>query len=212
MKRISIFIVSIFLIFTLGCIGAMKREPVESGFNKGFEMTDDKDLGKVYLAPGFNFKGYDVLLVLDPSTEMVLQKKNIDPEEMKIYFKNQLIKMLRETGVYKTVTDDSSVLSSMQDTGCGALVMKTVFTELDPGNRALRYLIPGAGATKVQVESEIKDSKTEKIYFKASNRMSAIMGTFGGDSKAFILDSLYKIAEAHAAFIKRISSGDETKE
>lgn len=208
MKRLRMmFIAVLFLAFIFGC-GAMKVSPVETSFTKGVEMVEDKDIGKVYLAPDFNFKGYDILLITELSTASVLPQKGIDPEEMRIYFKNQLIKRLGETGVFKTVTDDNSVLSSKQASTTKILIMEGIFTELDPGNQALRYFVGfGAGAAKVQIETVVKDPQNKQAYFMVSDRRAAAMGAFGGNSKAFILDSLSKIAEAHASFIKRIASG-----
>ena len=204
---IMFFILSLFLASTFGC-GAMKVTPIERRMINGIEMAEDKDLGKVYLAPGFNFKPYDILFVSNPSTSEVSPKKDIDPNEMKIILKNQLIGKLDSINVFNTVTDDESVLSSKEIPATKVLVMESAITELDPGNRALRYLVGfGAGATKVQVETEIKDSKTKQLYFMAYDRRSAAFGAFGGDSKGFILDSLTKIAEAHASFIERIASG-----
>ena len=171
-------------------------------------MLEDKDLGKVYLASGFNFEPYDTLFISNPSTSLVSPKEDIDPNEMKIVLKNQLLAKLDALDVFTTVTDDKSVLSSEVISAQQVLVMKSTITELDPGSRALRYLVGfGAGSTKVQVETEIRDSKTKQLYFRSSDRRSAAFGVFGGDSKDYILDSLSKIAEAHALFIKRIASG-----
>lgn len=204
---ITINIVTLCLLSNFGC-GAMKVTPVETGMKKGIEMVEDKDLGKVYLAPGFHFKPYDTLFISTPSTSLMSPKEDIDPNEMKMFLKNQLLTKLDALDVFITVTDDKSALSSEVISAQKVLSMKSTITELDPGSRALRYLVGfGAGSTKVQVETEIRDSKTEQLYFMASDRRSAAFGAFGGDSKGYILESLSKIAEAHALFIKRIASG-----
>ena len=206
-KFIAIFILTLCLLSNFGC-GAMKVTPVETGMKKGIEMVEDKDLGKVYLAPGFDFKPYDTLFISTPSTLLISPKEDIDPNEMKMSLKNQLLTKLDALDVFTTVTDDKSALSSEVISAQKVLSMKSTITELDPGSRALRYLVGfGAGSTKVQVETEIRDSKTEQLYFMASDRRSAAFGSFGGDSKGYILESLSKIAEAHALFIKRIASG-----
>jgi hypothetical protein len=206
-KFIAIFILTLCLLSNFGC-GAMKVTPVETGMKKGIEMVEDKDLGKVYLASGFNFEPYDTLFISNPSTSLLSPKEDIDPNEMKIVLKNQLLAKLEALDVFTTVTDDKSVLSSEVISAQQVLVMNSTITELDPGSRALRYLVGfGAGSTKVQVETEIRDPKTKQLYFMASDRRSAAFGVFGGDSKGYILDSLSKIAEAHALFIKRIASG-----
>lgn len=212
MKKIMMaFIGSLFLILTFGCGAMGKATPVETGLSNGYEMVEDKNIGKVYLAPGFDFNGYDVLLVLDPSTASILPQEGIDPEEMKIYLKTQLIKELGNTMVFPKVTDDKSILSEKSSSTLKILVLESTFTEIDPGNRALRYFfnfgVSSVGSANVQVETELRDYVTKTVYFKGSDRRSRSGGVLGGDSKGLILNSLSKISKVHAVFVKRISSG-----
>lgn len=207
-NQILIVLAIYLLVITQGCVGALRSTPLETESNKGIEMVEDKDLGKVYLAPGFNFRGYDLLLVSDCSLREETPKKDIDPEEIRIYLKNQLIKKMGETRIFPKVTGDSSIVSSGQGQPLKVLTMGCEITELDPGNRALRYLVGfGAGATKVQVETEIRDHQTRELYLKSADRRIAAFGAFGGDSKGFILSSFDQIAEALRSFVTRISSG-----
>lgn len=191
-----------------GC-GAIRVTPVETETNPAIEMVDDEDLGKVYLLPGFDFSKIDLLVVMDPSTRAVFEKKEIDPDAMAIHLKHGLVTRLSEARVFVKVTEDRSVLSSLKAFPGKVLVLETSFTELDPGSRALRWLagLYGAGRTKVQIESEIRDPETKRLYFKASSRRIGMMGVFGGDSKDFILESLEGIAASHGAFVKRIAAG-----
>lgn len=208
MKTIAPMILLSLLLLNYGC-GALKVSPVETGGAQDVVMVEDKDLGQVYLAQGFNFKGFDIILVLDTSTSAVLEKKEIDPDELAIYLKHSLVKKLNEVGVFTKVTDDKSVLSPQKGVSAKVLVLESSFTEMDPGSRALRWVagLYGAGRVKVQLESEIRDPQTKQLYFKSSNRRIGMMGAFGGNSKDFILESLDEISASHSAFIKRISSG-----
>lgn len=206
-------IVRVILVFSLvivsGC-GVMNVAPIQTEDPSAVSMVEDKDLGLVYLAPGFDFRGIDTLVVLDPSTKAVFEKKEIDPDVMAIFMKQELMTRLNESGVFAKVTDDRSVLSTSKASAGKVLILETSFSELDPGSRALRYFAGfGAGRSKVQVESEIRDATTKQLVFKASNRRIGVMGGFGGESQAFILYSLKEIAEAHGAFMKRIASRDK---
>ncbi len=216
MKRFVIFFaVSLFFVVNLGC-GAMKTKPVVSGGQMEFEMREDKDIGKVYLAPGFNFIGSETLLVLETSTTSVLPKKGIDPEEMGIFLKNQLIRHLGETKIFPNVTDDVSILSAKQGAPLNVFVLESAITDIEPGNRALRGIVGlGAGAAKVQVEIAIRDAITKKILFKSLDRRVDPGGIgLGGlaaavESKALLNNALGTIAIKHSSFIKRIASGGE---
>ncbi len=186
----------------------MKSTPVDTGLNKGIEMMEDKDLGKVYLMPGFDFKSYNAMFISDCSLNGETQNKDIDPGEMGLYLKNQIIKRLAETGVFTKVTGTKSDLSGWRDQSSKILILECTVTKMDAGSRAMRYLVGfGAGATKVQVENEIRDFQGRELYFKSADRRVAAFGAFGGDSKEFILSSLDQTAEALGSFIKRITSG-----
>lgn len=211
MRSIMLIILVVSLVAASGC-GAIKVAPVQMEAASPVSMIEDDDLGLVYVAPGFNAKGIDTLLVLDPSTQAVFEKKEMDPDAMGILLKHELVKQLSDSGAFARVTDDRSILSRAKVSSGKVLTLETSFSELDPGSRALRYFVGwGAGRTKVQVESEIRDAATKQLYFKASNRKIGLGPgkVFGGESQAFILESLNEIAEAHGAFMKRIASGEQ---
>lgn len=192
------------LIATSAC-GSLRVSPVTSATPPPVTMAEDGDLGLVYLAPGFAFPKYDTLVVREPALGSALPIKDIEPEQMTVYLKMALIKQLLATGLFARVTDDRAVL---EERSGKVLVLESTFAELDPGSRALRYFVGmGAGRTKVQVESEIKDVATRDLVFKASDRRVGWIGGFGGDSQSFILESIDDIAKGHAKFIKRVSAG-----
>jgi hypothetical protein len=200
-------VVFISLLLFQGC-GTWKTIPMETNFNHSIEMVEDSDFGKLYLAPGFTFKEPAILVVLDPSVDRILEKNDIDPDEIKFFFKNKLIKELKATGVFSKVLEDKSELSNSNKSDQRIYFLTSEFTELEPGNRGLRYMagIFGAGAVKVQVETAIKNLKTKDIYFMASSRRAGSVGAFGGNSKGFIIDSLIDIAKAHGRFFTKITT------
>ncbi len=212
-KRIIMVFITI-LFFVFGC-GAMQTTPIETGLSGRFKMVEDKDIGSVYLAQGFNFTGYDEILVVNPSTVAVLPKKNIEPEELGIYLKHQLLKSMGETGVFPKVTDDMSVLTSNEaTTSSKILVLESAITDYEPGNKALRALVGfGSGAAKVQIEMEIKDANTKQTLFKSADRRldPGALGMGGvaaaADSKGLIMNAISTIVQAHSSFIKRIAAG-----
>ena len=94
------------------------------------------------------------------------------------------------------------------------LVLEGSFSDLDPGNQALRYFGGGLGGgrAKVQVETEIKDPVTKRVLFRASDRRihTGAWSVLGGGSQGLILECLNEVAEGHAKFIKRVAT-DEKK-
>jgi len=192
MKNIGLGLV---LLLFVGC-GAHRTCPMVHVSHEGFEMAKDKDAGMVYLSPGFDFLGYDTLVVSGQPVSTKIEKGDIDPDEMNIYLVKQLTKHINNTGLFAKVTDDNDALSD-HDKGTGkTLILEPILSELEPGNRALRYFVGfGAGAAKAQVEIDVRDLKTKKILYKSSDRRIGFMGGFGGNSKDFLADFLAKIAK-----------------
>jgi hypothetical protein len=92
---------------------------------------------------------------------------------MGLYFKSQLIHHIKQTEVFNEVIDNSSYLDGRANGVERVLVLTSTITELDPGNRALRYLLGfGAGATNVQAQTDIKShpEKGDQLYFATAQR------------------------------------------
>lgn len=196
---------------SVGC-GALRTTPIETPLSRGVEMVEDANLQKVYLKPGVNFSGHDALVVAAVSTAGVVPLKELDPDEMGVYFRHILVKELAAAGIFQAVSDDPGGVRPTSGPTRKVLILNSTFSDLDPGNRALRYFVSfGAGRTKVQVETEIRDAETKELLFKSSNRRVGAMGAFGGDTKGFITESLDAIAADHAAFMKRIKTGGGIK-
>lgn len=192
------------LFFMSGC-GIWQVDSVLKTQNQKYysEMYEDEDVGKVYKSSGFSFDEYDVLFVADVSTDGVFPKKDIDPDEMALVLKHNLLEEIRKVEAFRNVTDNRSVLSSGQDSKAKVLILKCTFSELEPGNRALRWFVGwGAGRVRVQIEGEGSNLINED-YLRVSNRGIAFAGVFGGNSKDLIEEALQKFAEGFASFIKR---------
>lgn len=206
MKKIHMLLVLSMVLASIGCTHNVT--PIDVTSHENVKFIDDDDLGKVYISRNFNVNNYDVLLVKDVSIDKVFPIKDIEPEEMALILKHNLVEKIRETNAFEKVTDDIDILSenTEQFRSERILILKSEFTELDPGNRALRYFayFTGAGRVKVQVETRYVDFQGDKMC-QSSDRRVAVFGILGGNSKDFVEDSLEGIAEAHASFLKRQS-------
>jgi hypothetical protein len=202
-------VIMVFVVILLVGCGAHRMMPVESVTNEGFSMVKDRDAGMVYLSPDFNFTGYNTLIVDgQPASSAIEKKGDIDPDEMNLYLVKQLVKHINDTGLFKQVSDDDSLLLNEGLDREKTLILEPTLSELEPGNRALRYFVGfGAGAAKAQVEINLRDCNAKQVRYKSSDRQVGFMGGFGGDSKEFLTNFLNKISEGQAAFMKRISEG-----
>jgi hypothetical protein len=203
-------IVLLFLLLSIIGCGAHRMTPVENISHKDFQMIEDKDAGMVYLSPGFDFRGYETIIVTGLPISSNIARGDIDPDEMRIYFIKQLINNISGTGLFDKVTDGNTATSDHNKQAGKTLILEASLSELEPGSRALRYFVGfGAGAAKTQVEIDIREPETKKMLYKSSDRRVGFMGGFGGDSKDFLIESLTKIAEGQTSFMKRISAGEK---
>ena len=90
MKKI---ILALLLLSLIGC-GVHRMTPVENISHKDFQMIEDKDAGMVYLSPGFDFKGYETLIISGLPISPNIPKTDIDLEEINIYFIKQFTPVL----------------------------------------------------------------------------------------------------------------------
>lgn len=146
--------VSVILFLMSGCV--IHTTPIETASKRPETLVEDDAFGMTYLAPGFNFRCYDYLVISEITPGKAVPLKDIEPEVMGSYLKSALVERISATGVFLSVSDDKSLLT----TGKGpVLELAGSFSELDPGSRLLRYFV-GLGA---RVELLFKSKPRSKI-------------------------------------------------
>lgn len=171
----------------------------------GAIVVRDRDLGQVFLANGFDFTGYDILLVTGISNEAVAPSEALNSEALSTYLQQQLVAKLREAGVFPIVTNDKAILFSADSVNKRILVLDGSFSELDLGTREIYFVGVGAGRMKVQLETNIRDARTNQLLFKASTRRTSDLFS----DKKTIADILDEISESHGVYVKRIAPSSD---
>lgn len=197
-----------------GCIGAMQTEahdPVGAG---GLKPTlEDKDAGLVAMAPGFDLKAYTAVAVERfpvSGTEINDEEDRKMAAAMPPYFQSEIVRRLREAGLFARVVNLSE--TEFKPGPEKTLRLQGVITRLDPGSRALRYMVGfGAGRSKAQAEIHFVDAQTGQVVMVTADRRVAAYGVFGGDSEEHLKESFGDMARDLSRFLGRLAKGQAPK-
>jgi len=208
MKRtptIALLTVTFIVVACTGC-GTIRTSPNTQVGGAGLQPLKDTHYAKVVAQPGFTVTPVDVAVVRAPSVQGVLPQKDIVPEQMAILYRNELVDALNKSKAFTAVLKDDNAADKQPMTGGKQhLYFDTSFAELDPGNRALRYMVGyGAGRTKVEVITKVSDSQGN-LLLHAADRFVAAYGIFGGSSKSFVVSALTKTAQDQGKTFERLA-------
>jgi hypothetical protein len=194
---------------TTGCLGAMSRPPDNPAGAGGLTpVTEDTDAGLIGVARGFELKRYTIILVDRFSVPASLVKDQEDQKLAALFpvaLQSELVTRLRATGLFDRVVNLGETQFSPGDQP--ALRLEGTITKLDPGSRALRYMVGfGAGAAKAQAETRLIDVQTGAVMVVTADRREAYFGIFGGDSEDHMREALSDMARDYARFMVRLKS------
>ena len=194
-------------LLTTGCLGAMSRPPEKPASAGGLTpVTEDADAGLIGVAPGFELKRYTVILV-DRFTVPASLVRDADDQKAAALFpvalQSEMVTRLRATGLFDRVVNLNE--TPVPPGEYVALRLEGTVTKLDPGSRALRYMVGfGAGATKAQTETRLVDVQTGGVMVVTADRREAYFGIFGGDSEDHMREALSDMARDYARFMVRL--------
>lgn len=181
-------------VLAVGCYGSYQVSPDES-VGGGLKTTqNDRDAGRVGIAPGFDVKGYRVIAVAKFPV--------VDPG-----LKDDDDRRLRESTLFARVVNLSE--TEFQPGDDKALKLEGAITRMGEGSQAMRALfgLYGAGAAKIQAETRVADMQSGQIVLVTADRRQASMGAWGGDAKDHIREAFDDMARDLTKFLVRLSKG-----
>jgi len=200
-------------LFLSGCFGAYQvtaDDPAGAGLL--MPTIKDKDAGLVGIANGFDLRAFRVIAVeLFPVTDKSIQDDDDRQlaSQMEAYFQAELVRRLRECGLFKRVINLSEM--EWQPGAEKALILGGRITRLGEGSRALRALfgVYGAGKTRAQAEMTFVDAQTGQPVMVTADRRVAQMGLLlGGDSADHLKESFGDMARDLERFLVRLTKGE----
>lgn len=194
-----------------GCFGAYQVSPDAAQTVGGLTPTiEDKDAGLVAIAPGFAVKTYEIVVVDKfPVTDSAIKDEEDRgrAREMSTFFQSELVRRLRETGLFARVVNLSE--TEFQPGTERTLRLEGVITRLGQGSQAARAMwgLYGAGAARVQAELRFIDVQSRTPMLLTADRRQASMGAFGGSARDHWREAFDDMARDLGKFLVRLGSG-----
>ena len=142
------------LAFLMGC--ASPQPSKVPSLPSGVALHRDKDIEGVWLAAGFDFKGYDALYIAPPVFAAVERPNEVQMRAIALrVLPEQLTEHLRATTLFATVTANAEELKP----GTKSLRMENTILEYEKGGGAGRYFVGvfGGGQPVLKVRGKILD-------------------------------------------------------
>ena len=151
---------------------------------------EDKDAGLVAVAPGLDLKKYKMVVVEMFSVSSGQIEDEGDrrfAEKATITLHQQLVRRLRESGLFQDVVDASA--TEVKPADVPALRLRGEITRLGRGSQAARYFagIYGAGRARAQADMSFAEIPSGQVVIAtADRRVSGGVQWFGGDDEAIL--------------------------
>lgn len=143
-------------------------------------LREEKDFGQVWLAPGFDFKGYDTLLITETRTDV--PKLNPDGaqnlEWARGVLRTELVAAIRERKLFTVVTSPADVKP-----GSRILLLDNIIVEYEKGGGGARVFagIYGAGHPVIKVRGQLTAAHQTLFVYEARRSSVAVTARiFGG--------------------------------
>jgi hypothetical protein len=209
-------IILIGALFLSGCASSPKSETqmqskaaptgaVSSANDAGVTLHKDKDIQGVWLAPGFNFTGYDALFV-EPTEYAGIVRDNETKERQQAISGTQaaIVSAAQATIVFPKVTAGSPSAPGKN------LVLKNTIIKFEKGGGAARYFagLYGAGQPHIRVRGKMYDSEKLVCVFEVERSGEGggarMFGGYMGDD-SILSNDIRDLASDLAEFFKRTS-------
>jgi len=171
----------------------------------GVVLREEKDFGQVWLAPGFDFKGYDALLVTEPRAEV--PKLNPDGianlEWARGVLRTELAAALQERKLFTVVQNPADVKP-----GDRLLRLDSTIIEYEKGGGGARFWAGGYGAGHpvIKVRGQLTaDGRQFFVYEARRSSVSTTARIFGGyrSDKAIQEEDIKHLAKGLGDFMVR---------
>jgi len=198
------------LILSGGCASepsppaASKAPPLPAGVT----LHQDKDINGVWLAPEFNFKGYDTVYVADPMFAAVERTNEVAMRAMAMKaLSDQMVEHIRKTEMFPVVTTQTNELKP----DARKLILENTIIEYEKGGGGARFWagLYGAGQPVIKVRGRILDGdKLMCVYEMRRSGESGGARVFGGykNDEDIQRNDIRDLASDFADFIKRTAA------
>lgn len=171
----------------------------------GVVLHKDKDINGVWLAPGFNFKGYDAIYIAPTKFAAIERPNEVQMRAMAMQaLPEQLVQHIQATGLFRTVTVQTNDLKPDEK----VLTMENTIVEYEKGGGGARYFagLYGGGQPVIKVRGQLLYGDKPMCVFEmrrsGESAGARMMGAYKSDEDIQRND-IRDLASDFADFIKR---------
>jgi hypothetical protein len=198
------------LLLAAGC-GATRSSPDNPlGAGGLVPNVEDKEAGLVAIAPGFEIGRYTHVVVEKfpvRASEIEDEGDRRFGEKMATYFHLELVRRLKESGLFKHVT--SAAESGAAPVAGPGLRLQGTITRLGRGSQAARAFIGlyGGGRARAQADMHFAEDGGRVVLATADRRVASY-APIGGSDEDLLEESFNDMARDFARFLVRLSKGE----
>lgn len=159
------------LLLALTCVALLSAcastSETKSAGSGGDGYVKHKHIQKVWLAPEFNFNGYDTLLILPTKYTAVERANEVDMRKWAVtYLQIALAESLKTNGVFGNVVTHEADIKP----GAKILRLENTIIEYEKGGGGARYFAGafGGGQPVLKVRGEFSDGEKAHCKFEAT--------------------------------------------
>jgi hypothetical protein len=170
------------LILLAGCASTSNTTTAQSKvppLPAGVTLHQDKDIQGVWLAEGFDFKGYEALYIMPPVFAAVERPNEVEMRGVAMrVLPEQLSDYLRDTKLFATVTVRAEDLKPE----CKRLKMQNTIVEYEKGGGGARYWVGlfGGGQPVIKVRGQILDGDKVMCVYELKRSGESAGARVGG--------------------------------
>lgn len=206
MRLISNLLVLIAVTIVAGCASAPKEN---SSGGMTYRRTDK--LEKVWIADGFDFSGYDAIL-LRPVHTTITPKDDRERERLEMV-RHTLTKDFANTIEFKQIVPTFITKEADLKTNSHALKLENEITEFSAGSMAARVMVGmGAGTPRLRVRGQLADLATgQPLIIYELDETAPIFGAQWASSRTLQTTAATELAEDVADFLWQVAKRQQIK-
>ena len=158
------------------------------------------DIDEVTILQPFNAAGYDAIAVESFDTAGIALPNPKDNTYPAVQAAIRLLKPAFMAGLEQNAQRKMDANNPRGGKG-RTLVIRARVIKLDPGSRAARYWLPGAGAVKIGMAGEIIDGSSKKTLVRFKQERRSAVGMFGGAYEELFTRTARQIGEDIAGLV-----------
>lgn len=206
-RALQVVVALLAAVAVCGCASTEKAAETSDGIK--FRRTDKLD--KVWIADGFNFVGYDTLL-MTPVTTTVTPKNDRERERLEMA-RHTLTRDFGSALEFKQIVPSFAGKDADVKPGSRALKLENQITEFSAGSTAARVMVGmGAGTPKLRVRGQVIDvASGQPVVIYELDETAPIFGAAWASSRSLQSAAVSELAEDVADFLWQIAKGHPIK-